>query len=304
MTALYDCCGSLSEEERKHDAGAFFKSIHGTLNHLLLGDRIWLGRFTGKPFEAKSLDQELTPALLNGDPNARRRTLRFQIGSLAFRRRSRWPALLYEPGESRAATASALAGGYAFLQSPNASPRATDDASAQRGIDPGVTDLIWLPGCRRMVSGFPGRLNCGSNRSLGALRALTGEMVDSTKSEAGTPIYERFVSNDGQVVHGSRAPHRLDGRRGAPESIRKFVRRKTREPGRSKAICRDSNAKPRIEGNSGSVRGDLLCPFWRVFAALAVRARRMIPLAWQESMTSEDNSGPPQGNPSVAGPVI
>ena len=37
MTALYDCCGSLSEEERKHDAGAFFKSIHGTLNHLLPG---------------------------------------------------------------------------------------------------------------------------------------------------------------------------------------------------------------------------------------------------------------------------
>ena len=36
---------------------------------------------------------------------------------------------------------------------------------------------------------------------LGALRALTGEMVDSTKSEAGTLIYERFVSNDGQVVH-------------------------------------------------------------------------------------------------------
>ena len=56
---LYECCGRLSEGERKRDAGAFFKSIHGTLNHLLLGDRIWLGRFTGKPFEVKSLDQEL-----------------------------------------------------------------------------------------------------------------------------------------------------------------------------------------------------------------------------------------------------
>jgi uncharacterized damage-inducible protein DinB len=44
---LYDCCSKLSDEERKRDVGAFFKSMHGSLNHLLLADRIWLGRFTG-----------------------------------------------------------------------------------------------------------------------------------------------------------------------------------------------------------------------------------------------------------------
>jgi len=33
---LYDACSRLSDEERKRDVGAFFKSIHGTLNHLLL----------------------------------------------------------------------------------------------------------------------------------------------------------------------------------------------------------------------------------------------------------------------------
>src|SRR6266850_71318 len=56
---LYECCARLSDEERKCDVGAFFKSIHGTLNHLLLGDRIWLGRFIGRPFAATSLAQEL-----------------------------------------------------------------------------------------------------------------------------------------------------------------------------------------------------------------------------------------------------
>ena len=56
---MYDCCAGLPDEERKRDVGAFFKSIHGTLNHLLVGDRIWLGRFTGEPFVVKSLDQEL-----------------------------------------------------------------------------------------------------------------------------------------------------------------------------------------------------------------------------------------------------
>src|SRR3954462_10108599 len=45
--ALYETCARLSEEERRRNLGAFFKSVHGTLNHLLLGDRIWMTRFEG-----------------------------------------------------------------------------------------------------------------------------------------------------------------------------------------------------------------------------------------------------------------
>jgi uncharacterized damage-inducible protein DinB len=56
---LYAACATLSDEERKRDRGAFFKSIHGTLNHILLADLIWLGRFEGRPFAFRSLDQEL-----------------------------------------------------------------------------------------------------------------------------------------------------------------------------------------------------------------------------------------------------
>ena len=56
---LYALCAMLSDEERKRDRRAFFRSIHGTLNHLLLGDRAWLGRFTGRPLSFRSLDQEL-----------------------------------------------------------------------------------------------------------------------------------------------------------------------------------------------------------------------------------------------------
>jgi quinol monooxygenase YgiN len=36
---------------------------------------------------------------------------------------------------------------------------------------------------------------------LGTLRTLTSEMVESTKSEVGALIYERFISDDSQVVH-------------------------------------------------------------------------------------------------------
>jgi quinol monooxygenase YgiN len=36
---------------------------------------------------------------------------------------------------------------------------------------------------------------------LDNFRALTHEMVESTKSEQGVLVYERFVSDDGNVVH-------------------------------------------------------------------------------------------------------
>lgn len=44
---LYEACAALRDEERRRDLGAFFGSVHGTLNHLLLGDRIWMTRFEG-----------------------------------------------------------------------------------------------------------------------------------------------------------------------------------------------------------------------------------------------------------------
>jgi uncharacterized damage-inducible protein DinB len=42
---LYQLVAGLNEEQRKKHLGAFFGSIHATLNHILLADRIWLGRF-------------------------------------------------------------------------------------------------------------------------------------------------------------------------------------------------------------------------------------------------------------------
>ena len=56
---LYAVCSDIPDTERKQDRGAFFRSIHGTLNHLLLADRIWLGRFENEPFQVDGLDSEL-----------------------------------------------------------------------------------------------------------------------------------------------------------------------------------------------------------------------------------------------------
>lgn len=69
---LFAAAAKLDDAERKRDRGAFFKSIHDTLDHILLCDRMWLARIerSDLPFpslreaalvhEFESLDQGIT----------------------------------------------------------------------------------------------------------------------------------------------------------------------------------------------------------------------------------------------------
>lgn len=47
--SLYGAAGTLDDAARRLDRGAFFGSIHGTLCHLLWGDRMWMHRFADTP---------------------------------------------------------------------------------------------------------------------------------------------------------------------------------------------------------------------------------------------------------------
>jgi uncharacterized damage-inducible protein DinB len=49
----------VNEADYRRDAGLFFGSIHRTLNHLLLVDRLWFGRFTGNLYPVRDLGQEV-----------------------------------------------------------------------------------------------------------------------------------------------------------------------------------------------------------------------------------------------------
>ena len=53
---LYDAAAALPDADYRADRGAFFKSVHGTLNHLLVADRIWMRRFTGAGEHPNRLD--------------------------------------------------------------------------------------------------------------------------------------------------------------------------------------------------------------------------------------------------------
>ena len=143
---LYDLCGELTDEQRKRDVGAFFKSIHGTLNHLLVADRIWMARFTSQPFPGYKLDQQLYD-----DFNELKAAREFEDVRIL-----NWMLTQTEQD---------LSGNLHYTSIANPQPRTTPLWLAlshffnhqthhrgqittllmQQGIDPGVTDLMWLP---------------------------------------------------------------------------------------------------------------------------------------------------------------
>jgi uncharacterized damage-inducible protein DinB len=150
---LYECSAQLTDAQRKEDVHAFFQSIHGTLNHLLLGDRIWMGRFTGQPIAVRSLSHELYADFA---------TLRAERGKTDDAIGA-WAAKLTEKD---------LAGTLDYMSIVNPAPRShplwfsiahffnhqthhrgqVTTLLFQRGIDPGITDFLWLADTREKTA--------------------------------------------------------------------------------------------------------------------------------------------------------
>ncbi|MBP2235016.1 putative damage-inducible protein DinB [Sinorhizobium kostiense] len=56
---VYAAAAELSDAEYRQDKGAFFGSLHRTLNHILTADRIWMKRFTQEGEAPTRLDAVL-----------------------------------------------------------------------------------------------------------------------------------------------------------------------------------------------------------------------------------------------------
>lgn len=54
---ISDAICAIDEADYMKPREAFFGSIHGTVNHLLLVDRLWRGRMEGKPYQVSGLNQ-------------------------------------------------------------------------------------------------------------------------------------------------------------------------------------------------------------------------------------------------------
>ena len=143
---LYACAAQLDDGARKADMGAFFKSIHGTLNHVLLADRVWMGRFVGPLFTPRSLGEELY-----ADFDALRRERGITDAAIesyaAGLDAERLAGTLRYTSLSRPAPQEkplALAVAHFFNHQTHHRGQVTT-LLMQRGVDPGVTDLIAMP---------------------------------------------------------------------------------------------------------------------------------------------------------------
>jgi uncharacterized damage-inducible protein DinB len=60
---IYAGAARLTDGQRREDRGLFWKSLHGTLNHLLWADRQWMSRLDGWP--PNTIPNPQSPTLVN-----------------------------------------------------------------------------------------------------------------------------------------------------------------------------------------------------------------------------------------------
>jgi uncharacterized damage-inducible protein DinB len=143
---LYQVCAVIPDKERKKDLGAFFRSVHGTLNHLLYGDKAWMSRFVGKPSAVTAIGEELHQDFdrLRADRTA----LDQQILDWSHALSPHWLEAPFEytsnvDGKTRVLPAWALVM-HMFNHQTHHRGQVTT-LIKQLGHEPGITDLPWLP---------------------------------------------------------------------------------------------------------------------------------------------------------------
>lgn len=148
---LYAICAEIPDSQRKKDYGAFFKSVHGTLNHLLFGDRAWIGRFINQPFTAK-IGQELYEDF--DELRHQRELTDQQIIEWAQQLDPEWLNQTFTytsgvDGKPRSLPAWVLVTHLFNHQTHHRGQLTT--LLSQLGYDPGVTDLPWLPSLKAVI---------------------------------------------------------------------------------------------------------------------------------------------------------
>jgi uncharacterized damage-inducible protein DinB len=138
---------TLPPAERMRDRGAFFGSIQRTLSHLVWADRTWLGRFVQKPYGEPGYGADLY-----ADFDLLRRARDATDADILS-----WAGALMQPwlAETLAYTRKAdgktvslpawVAAAHFFNHSTHHRGQVTA-LMKQAGLDPGITDLPWLPG--------------------------------------------------------------------------------------------------------------------------------------------------------------
>lgn len=150
---IYDACAQLSDEARKRDVGAFFKSIHGTLNHLLLTDLVWLHRFRMQPYQFDSLADELHADFEQLRAARVRADAQIDAEVVAMSDARLRENLTYRTA-SPPHTQRTMPVGVIVIHMFNHQAHHRGQVTTllkQMGVDPGVTDLPWMPGLESLL---------------------------------------------------------------------------------------------------------------------------------------------------------
>jgi uncharacterized damage-inducible protein DinB len=142
---LYAICADLSDETRKQDRGAFFKSIHGTLNHLLFGDLVWMARFQQHEVPNRIID-ELHADF--GELRAARGAMDARILDWSATLSPQWLAAPFTFTSNVDRKVRTLPAWVLVAQLFNHQTHHRGQLTtliSQCGIDPGVTDIPFLP---------------------------------------------------------------------------------------------------------------------------------------------------------------
>jgi uncharacterized damage-inducible protein DinB len=143
---LYALCDAIPDEERRRDRGAFFRSIHGTLDHLVYSDLAFLSRFTGDPPEVPPLGVELHASW--SELSAVRTKLDARLDAWASGLADAWLAAPFTftsrvDGVTRTLPAWVLVVHLFNHQTHHRGQLTT--LLSQMGRDPGITDLSFMP---------------------------------------------------------------------------------------------------------------------------------------------------------------
>jgi uncharacterized damage-inducible protein DinB len=143
---LYACAAQLSDAERKRDRGAFFRSIHSTLNHILWGDRLWLSRFNGRSHDPGPIGVDLYDdfdrlRLARVETDAEITSWALHLSQDRLSGRLTWFSGVAQSHMTRPLW---LCVTQMFNHQTHHRGQVTT-LLKQAGIDPGVTDLPWAP---------------------------------------------------------------------------------------------------------------------------------------------------------------
>jgi uncharacterized damage-inducible protein DinB len=142
---VYAAAARLTDDQRREDSGLFWKSLHGTLCHLLWADRQWMSRLDGWP--PNTIPNPLSPTLIHDfdELRAEREAADAKIEDFANRIDEAWlgqDLTWYSGAAKKTLSREKRSLMVHFFNHQTHHRGQTHAALTMRGVDPGDTDLF------------------------------------------------------------------------------------------------------------------------------------------------------------------